>query len=75
MLLQYSYKVYKVEYSVLETLLSFFFFKKNQQFITWCMKVDHGSYFRNYVQKKHTNRKIGREKRERTKTETKRRTN
>ena len=39
------------------------------------MKADHGSYFCNYVQKKHTNRKIGREKRERTKTEKKRRTN
>ena len=39
------------------------------------MKADHGSYFCKYVQKKHTNRKIGREKRERTKTEKKRRTN
>jgi len=47
----------------------------NQQFITQCAKADYGSYFCNYIQKKHTNRKIGREKRERTKTEMKRRTN
>jgi len=51
------------------------FFFLYQQFITRCAKADCDSYFRNYVQKKHTNRKIGREKREGTKTEKKRRTN
>ena len=27
------------------------------------MKVDHGSYFHNYIQKKHTNRKLRKEER------------
>ena len=34
-----------------------FFFFLNQQFITWRMEADHGSYFRNYIQWKHTNMK------------------
>ena len=37
--------------------LTFFFFL-NQQFITWRTKADHGSYFRNYIQKTHTNMKL-----------------
>ena len=32
----------------------FFFFFLNQQFITWLAVEDRGSYFRNYIQRKHT---------------------
>ena len=39
-----------------------FFF--NRQFITQCAKADHGSYFCNYVQKRHANQENRREKRE-----------
>ena len=39
---------------------SFFFFL-NQQFITRSAKADRGSYFCNYVQRKHTNRKLRKE--------------
>ena len=46
---------------------SFFFL--NQQFITWSMKADRGSYFHNYVQKKHTNRKLRKEEREKKEKE------
>ena len=44
--------------------MTFFFFFKNHQFITWHMKADHGSYFRNYIQRKHTNREIKRKGKE-----------
>ena len=30
----------------------------NQQFITWHVKADRGSYFRNYVHERQTNRKL-----------------
>ena len=36
----------------------FFFF--NQQFITRRAKADRGSYFRNYIHRKHTNRELRR---------------
>ena len=38
--------------------MTLFFFFLNQQFITWRMKADRGSYFRNYIQKTHTNMKL-----------------
>jgi len=43
-----------------------FFFFLNQQFITWCAEADCGSYFRNYIQKTHTNLKL-KERREKKK--------
>ena len=43
------------------------FFFLNQQFITWHAKADHGSYFHNYVQRKHTNREIKGKKEEKEK--------
>ena len=38
------------------------FFSLNQQFITWRAKADRGSYFCNYIQRKHTNREIKRKR-------------
>ena len=40
----------------------FFFFFLNQQFITWCTKADHGSYFRNYIHRTQTNMGLERRK-------------
>ena len=37
------------------TIVIFFL---NHQFITRCVKADHGSYFHNYIHKRRTNRKI-----------------
>ena len=42
------------EYFLFPSSFTFFFFL-NQQFITRRTMADRGSYFRNYVQKKHTN--------------------
>ena len=41
----------------------FFFFFLNQQFITWYMKADHGSYFRNYLHSTQTKHETKRKKR------------
>ena len=49
----------------LESIKSFFFFFFIQQFITRRMMADRGSYFRNYVQRKHTN--MGKRKKEKEK--------
>ena len=38
-----------------DMIITTIFFFYNQQFITWHSVADHGSYFRNYVQRKHTN--------------------
>ena len=51
-------------------LVIFIFFFLNQQFITWRTVADRGSYFRNYIQRKHTN--MGKRKKEKE-TEKKRR--
>ena len=44
------------------------FFFLNQQFITWCTKIDHDSHFCNYVQRKHTTRKLRKRKDKRKET-------
>ena len=41
------------------------FFFLYQQFITWLVEEDRGSYFRNYVQRKQTNMKLKKRKRKR----------
>ena len=49
----------KTSEKILEQIISFFFFFfLIHQFITQSMMADHGSYFRNYIQKKHTNMKV-----------------
>ena len=47
--------------------LFFFFFFLNHQFITRRAKADRGSYFRNYVHRKQTQRKIKKEKKRKRK--------
>ena len=56
---------------VMVTQVFFFFF--NQQFITRRMVADHGSYFRNYVQRKHTN--MGNREKEKEKEKRRRKRN
>ena len=41
--------------------LNFFFFL-NQQFITWHMKANHGSYFCNYIHRTQTTLETNKEK-------------
>ena len=57
----------------LQSHASFFFFFLNQQFITRRTVADHGSYFRNYVQRKHTN--MGKREKEKEKEKEKRNIN
>jgi len=40
------------------------FLKKNHQFITWHVKADRGSYFRNYIHRRQTKRKIKEKRKE-----------
>jgi len=46
--------------------LFYFILFLNQQFITWRMEADRGSYFCNYIQKTHSNMKL-KEKRKKEK--------
>ena len=43
---------------IIDQTKEFFFFFLIHQFITWSAMADCGSYFRNYIQKKHTNMKV-----------------
>ena len=53
--------------TVTYNIMLFFFFFLNHQFITWHTKVDRGSYFRNYVHRKQTQRKIKKKEKEKEK--------